>query len=78
MAETLMKVTLNCTTGKEETRPLTAEEIEQLKIDQLNGEAWDKARVAEQVRISTLKESAKNKLITGEPLTEEEASLLVM
>jgi hypothetical protein len=78
MAETLMKVTLNCTTGEEEIRPMTAEELAQLEIDQANGKAWDEARVAEQARIAALKESAKTKLVAGTPLTEEEAAVIVL
>jgi hypothetical protein len=39
-----------------------------------NKSLWE----AEQTRLNALKDSAKAKLVAGEPLTEEEASLLVI
>jgi hypothetical protein len=69
---------VNCTTGEVTVRELTAEEIVVVKADQAKAHAeW----VAEQDKIAAftaLKESAKAKLVAGEPLTEEEAATLVI
>lgn len=69
---------VNCTTGERIERDETAEEIairEQAHAELL---ARDEAFALEQTRIANLKESAKAKLIAGTPLTEEEASVLVI
>lgn len=73
-----MKLVVNCETGVQELIPLTAEEIAQAETDRLAYEAQEAERAAEEQRIAELKESAKSKLISGQPLTEEEASVLVI
>jgi hypothetical protein len=78
MAEQLMKTEINCTTGEEIVRPLTEEEIAQLEIDRVASAKWEEERVARQAKLSALKESAKTKLVAGEPLTEEEAAVIVL
>jgi len=68
----------NCTTGEEIIREMTAEEI---KIHEENvARLTEKfaAREAEEARIAALKESARAKLIAGEPLTAEEAATIVL
>lgn len=63
---------------REQYIPFTAEEIAQREeaIAQFN--EFRAAREAEEEAKKALKESAKAKLIAGQPLTEEEASVLVL
>jgi hypothetical protein len=76
--ETLMKTVVDCSTGVTTVEPLTAEEIAQYEIDVAEFAARDAAREAEILRITTLKESARAKLVAGQPLTEEEAATIVL
>jgi hypothetical protein len=78
MTETPTKVIVDCSTGESTTVPLTEEELAQREADRIAYEEAEAARVAEEERINTLKTSAKAKLVAGEPLTEEEASVLVI
>jgi hypothetical protein len=78
MTETLTKVIVDCSTGESTTVPLTEEELSQREADRVAYEESEAARAAEEDRINTLKTSARSKLVAGEPLTEEEASLLVI
>lgn len=71
-------IEVNCTTGETIERAFTPEEKAQYEANRLAMLATKEAEEAEKARISALKESAKAKLISGEPLTEEEASLLVI
>jgi uncharacterized coiled-coil DUF342 family protein len=69
---------MDCSTGIETFVELTDEEIAELEI--VNAKAAEenaKAKAAEEA-LAELKASAKAKLIAGEPLTEEEASVLVI
>lgn len=69
----------SCEVGaKEAIVPLTAEEIAANKAMEEAFHAQRKADEAERARIATLKESAKAKLVAGEPLTEDEAAVLVI
>ncbi len=72
------KVVVDCSTGETQILPLTAEEIAQLEIDQANAEAERVAREESEAARAALKASAKAKLISGEPLTAEEADTLVI
>lgn len=76
--EILTKTIVNCETGEVVIEPLTAEEI--LEKEQLLAQsiAAEEMRLAEKERVNALKESAKAKLIAGEPLTEEEAAVIVL
>jgi hypothetical protein len=72
------RIEINCTTGVQSIIDLTDEEIaeqlaiqEQAQVERLEREAQAEA-------LATLKTSAKAKLVAGEPLTEEEASVLVI
>jgi hypothetical protein len=58
--------------------PLTAEELEQRELDRIAAEAAEAERQAEEQRIADLKASAKAKLIAGEALTADEASVIVL
>lgn len=79
MAEdTPTKVIIDCSTGERTIVPLTAEEIAEREAMALAAAEEEAARQAEADRIAALKESAKAKLIAGEPLTADEASVLVI
>lgn len=76
MADT--KVIVNCATGETSIVELTAQEI--AERDQMAAQAAEDeaARLAAAEATAALKESAKAKLIAGEPLTAEEAAVLVI
>jgi hypothetical protein len=76
--EILTKTTVDCSTGEVTIEPLTAEEIADKEQRHAEYEAREKAREEQMARIATLKESAKAKLVAGEPLTEEEAATIVL
>lgn len=78
MSETLTAVEVNCATGEVTTRPLTAEEIAQREADAAAYAAQKAEEEAAAAAKAALKESAKNKLIAGQPLTAEEAAVLVI
>jgi hypothetical protein len=78
MTDTFTKAVVDCQTGIVTNVPMTEEEIEahqqaivEIAEMEANREASEAAKVA-------LKESAKAKLIAGEPLTAEEAAVLVI
>lgn len=78
MSETLTAVEINCATGQTVVRPLTTEEIAQREAD---AAAYAEQKAQEEAAAAAkaaLKESAKAKLIAGEPLTAEEAAVLVI
>ena len=74
----LNKMIVDCSTGKTTIVPLTAQEISDR--DQAAAKyAEEKAkREADAQALAANKESARAKLIAGEPLTEEEAAALVI
>ena len=76
MADT--KVIVNCATGETTIVELTAQEI--AERDQMAAAAAEEfaAREEEEARVAALKVSAKAKLVAGEPLTTEEAAVLVI
>jgi hypothetical protein len=76
--ETLTKVVVDCSTGQQSIVPLTDEEIAQLEKDRAEYEARKAEEDAAAEALAALKASAKAKLIAGTPLTEEEASTLVL
>jgi hypothetical protein len=78
MSEVLTAIEVNCTTGEVTERPLTAEELAQREVDAANAEAERVAKEAAAQALADLKASAKAKLISGTPLTEEEAATLVI
>lgn len=77
MTEVITKVVVDCSTGNVEYVPLTEGELEERALLAEQEELAQLAREAEATRIGGLKASAKAKLIAGEPLTEEEAELLL-
>ena len=58
--------------------PLTSEEISQIEADALAFAEEQAVREAEAQDLAALKQSARAKLITGQPLTEEEAATIVI
>lgn len=78
MSEVLTKVVVDCSTGVTEIVPLTAEEITQGEADAAAYVIAQAERTAQAEALATLKASAKAKLIAGEPLTAEEAAVLVV
>jgi hypothetical protein len=73
-----VKVIVDTATGEHKYIPLSAEEIAEREAQAIQAEADRVSREAEEARIAALKESAKAKLVAGEPLTEEEAELIVL
>jgi hypothetical protein len=69
---------VDCTTGEVIERPYTEEEIAQYELDAAARAAAQATRQAAEAALATLKASAKAKLVAGQPLTEEEASVLVI
>jgi len=78
MSEALTKLVVDCSTGEQTVVPLTPEEIAERESLAAQAEADLLAAQAEDQRIADLKVSARAKLVAGEPLTEEEASLLIV
>ena len=78
MTEVLTKVVVDCSTGEQTVVPLTAEEIAQREADAAAFAEAEAARVAAEEAKANLKASAKAKLVAGQPLTEEEAAVLVI
>ena len=78
MTTELIAVETNCETGETITRPFTPEEVAIHEANVAAHEAEQAKAEAEAKRVADLKSSAKTKLVAGEPLTEEEASVLVI
>lgn len=78
MADTLMSIDINCTTGEITERPLTAEEIADREASSAAAIARHAAEEAAAEALAVLKASAKAKLVAGTPLTEEEAATIVL
>jgi hypothetical protein len=78
MTDTPTKVIVDCATGESTTVPLTAEELAQRETDRLAWEAQEAERLAAEADLKALKDSARAKLVAGEPLTEAEAATLVI
>ena len=78
MTDTPTVIEVDCSTGISTERPMTADEIANMEAMRAEAEARRAAEEAEAARVADLKASAKQKLITGQPLTEDEASVLVI
>ena len=63
---------------RESIIPLTAEEIAQREADAAQAAIEQAEREAEAAALEALKTSARAKLVSGEPLTAEEADTLVL
>jgi hypothetical protein len=78
MSENLTKIVIDCATGKQTVLPLTAAEIAQRDQDAAAYAEAQTLREQDAAAKEALKESAKAKLVAGEPLTEDEAAVLVI
>ena len=78
MANTPTKLVIDCATGARKEIPLSKEEIAEREAMAAQAEADRLAQEAEAQALADLKASAKAKLIAGEPLTAEEADVLVI
>ena len=75
--EILTKLVVNCATGESTVVPLTEEELAQREVDRIAYEEAEAARVAAEEATEALRQSAITKLMASEPLTAEEAALMV-
>jgi hypothetical protein len=73
----LTKLIVNCETGEQQEVELTPAEVAEVEALQAQAQLDRAAAEAEASRLAALKTSAKAKLVAGEPLTTEEASLLI-
>lgn len=78
MSDTPMKLIVDCATGAQTYVPLTEEEIAQREADALAAAEAQAEREAAEAATAALKNSARAKLVAGEPLSAEEAALLVL
>lgn len=78
MSETLTRLVIDCSTGTEAIVPLTPEEILEREALHAAQEDLRAEQEAAQASLNLIKESAKAKLIAGQPLTAEEANVLVL
>lgn len=78
MADTPKKLIVDLATGTKEYVDLTPQEIAQRDQDAAAAAEAQAEREAAEAAKAALKESAKAKLVAGEPLTEEEAETLVI
>lgn len=76
--ETPIKAVVNVATGETTYVPLTAEEIAEREASFQLQQERETARLAAEAEQQALRDSAKAKLIAGEPLTAEEADVLVL
>lgn len=76
--QTLITVEVNAETGEITERPFTAEEVESYNNMKAEIAAKEAERELNNQRLFELKASAKAKLIAGQPLTAEEADVLVI
>ena len=77
MTEIPMKIIMDCSTGESKTVPMTLEEIAEQEATSLAYETEELERQAAEQAKEALKQSAIAKLIAAQPLTAEEAALLV-
>lgn len=76
MAEVLNKVIVSIN-GESAIVPLSTEEIAQHKLDVAASLEAEAARKAEADALEAAKVVAREKMVAGEPLTEDEAKLLI-
>ena len=72
------KLIVNCSTGERTVVELTADEIAERDAMAAQAAQDEADRQAEADALQALKDSAKAKLIAGDPLTAEEADTLVL
>lgn len=74
----LTKTVANCETGLVEEVELTDAEVLEVQQREAEMEVFRAQKEAEEAAKAALKLSARTKLVAGEPLTEEEAAVLVI
>ena len=72
------RIEINCETGVESIIELTDAEIAQMEADRVAATARKAEEDAAAQALADLKASARAKLVSGTPLTEEEAATLVI
>jgi hypothetical protein len=75
---TQYKLVIDCATGKQEYIALTPAEIAERDQQEAQAAEEQAAREAETAAKQALKDSAKAKLVSGEPLTDEEAAAIIL
>lgn len=78
MTDVPKKLVVNVADGTSQYIDLTPEEIEQRELDAIAAATAKAEADAADAAREALKVSARAKLISGEPLTEEEAAVLVI
>ena len=78
MSNTPTKLVIDCGTGERKEIPLSKEEIAEREAMAAQAEADRLAQEQAEAERQALKDSAKAKLVAGEPLTAEEADTLVL
>jgi len=78
MTDRPTKLIVDCSTGERTVVPLTDEEIAEREAMAAQAEADRLAQEQAEAERQALKDSAKAKLVAGEPLTAEEADTLVL
>ena len=73
----MSKIVISKPNGEEEVREMTAEEQAQWDKDTADSIAEKQAEETAKAEKENLKASAKTKLMAGEPLTEEEADVMI-
>ena len=77
MSETYKKIFIDGQTGEQRIEEFTPEEVAQKEADIENAKIKTEAFQAKLKSKEELKVSAKTKLMAGEPLTEEEANVMI-
>jgi hypothetical protein len=78
MSDVPKKLVMNVADGTSQYIDLTPEEIQQIELDAIAAETAKAEAEAVAEAKEALKVSAKAKLVAGEPLTAEEAAVLVI
>lgn len=78
MTDIATGVEINCETGNVIEYALTAEDIAQMAKDRAEDAARAEQDAAAKEALNVLKASAKAKLVAGQPLTEEEAAVVII
>jgi len=78
MADRPTKLIVDCSTGERTIVELTDSEIQEREAMAAQAEADRLAQEQAEAERQALKDSAKAKLVAGEPLTAEEADTLVL
>jgi hypothetical protein len=78
MSEILTRVEIDANTGEQTIIELTSEEIAAIQAEKAQFAEQEEARIAAEQAMQALKESARAKLVAGQPLTAEEAATIVI